>query len=204
MKKTFNNLKGFTLIELLVVIAIIGILGAIVYAPFQTARRKGRDAQKIVEMKNLQSTLFLYADSHNGEYPPSLCVLQESMTDKLPQNTNIQTNPDGTCPSSGGQADLTKYNYTSYVRGGKILAFHLYTHLETNSPVLASAAKCSGASNLADPSKCFFGEGMIYAVESTIEPQDNSILGAFFTDHSQDSDDICATDETKCIYDLKG
>ncbi|MEN9338354.1 MAG: hypothetical protein RI945_79, partial [Candidatus Parcubacteria bacterium] len=37
--KKIKLTKGFTLIELLVVIAIIGILGAIVYAPFQTARR---------------------------------------------------------------------------------------------------------------------------------------------------------------------
>ncbi|MDQ1282209.1 MAG: ral secretion pathway protein, partial [Patescibacteria group bacterium] len=71
--KTNNLIKearhGFTLIELLVVIAIIGILGAIIYAPFQAARRKGRDAQRVIEMKNMLSSLTMYADSHNGQFP---------------------------------------------------------------------------------------------------------------------------------------
>jgi hypothetical protein len=86
-KVTLN--RGFTLIELLVVIAIIGILGSIVYAPFQTARRKGRDAQKIVEMKNLQASLFLYADSNSGYFPESLTALQDSMSDRLPTKSNL-------------------------------------------------------------------------------------------------------------------
>jgi urease subunit gamma/beta len=49
MKKN-NFAKGFTLIELLVVIAIIGILAAIVYAPFATARRKARDGKSVAQL----------------------------------------------------------------------------------------------------------------------------------------------------------
>ena len=70
-----NKLKWFTLIELLVVIAIIGILAAVVYAPFQKARTKGRDAKKVAEMKSIQTALSLYADSNEGYYPETLIQL---------------------------------------------------------------------------------------------------------------------------------
>lgn len=56
--------KGFTLIELLVVVAIIGILSSIVLASLTTARKKGRDARRISDLKQLQLALELYYDSH--------------------------------------------------------------------------------------------------------------------------------------------
>lgn len=196
MRYTYNKLKGFTLIELLVVIAIIGILGAIVYAPFQTARRKGRDAQRIVEMKNIYSALLLYADSHNGQFPASMTALQNNQaSDKLPSNTNFSVTP-----------DLNKYNYTAYADNtgsGKIFGFHLYTHLETASPALSGAAKCWNAVNTADPTACFSGVVAGVVPTSTNEPQDGG-TGAYFIDHSGDRDDVCATDLKRCIYDIKG
>ena len=65
------NRKGFTLIELLVVIAIIGVLGSIVFAPFNEARKKGRDGKRVAELKTLQSTLTLFSDDHDGCFPKS-------------------------------------------------------------------------------------------------------------------------------------
>lgn len=62
---------GFTLIELLVVIAIIGILSSVVLASLNTARKKGRDARRIADIKQLQLALELYYDA-NGEYPVAL------------------------------------------------------------------------------------------------------------------------------------
>ena len=66
-----NKTKGFTLIELLVVIAIIGILASIVLASLDSARKKGRDARRIADIKQLQLALELYYDSCNA-FPGAL------------------------------------------------------------------------------------------------------------------------------------
>ncbi len=63
--------KGFTLIELLVVIAIIGLLSSVILASLNTARAKGRDAQRKAEMLQVQQALELYASDHSGAYPVS-------------------------------------------------------------------------------------------------------------------------------------
>jgi prepilin-type N-terminal cleavage/methylation domain-containing protein len=60
--------RGFTLIELLVVIAIIGILSSTVLASLSTARMKARDAQRILNVKQLQIALINYGADH-GSYP---------------------------------------------------------------------------------------------------------------------------------------
>lgn len=58
-----SSRRGFTLIELLVVIAIIGILASIILASLNTARKKGRDARRIADMKQVQLALEMYYDS---------------------------------------------------------------------------------------------------------------------------------------------
>jgi prepilin-type N-terminal cleavage/methylation domain-containing protein len=63
-----NRSRGFTLIELLVVIAIIGILSSVVLASLNTARKKGRDARRISDIKQLQLALELYYDTQQS-YP---------------------------------------------------------------------------------------------------------------------------------------
>ena len=65
-----KNSTGFTLIELLVVIAIIGLLASIVLVSLNSARKKARDAKRIVEVKQLQTALEFYYDE-NGAYPIS-------------------------------------------------------------------------------------------------------------------------------------
>ncbi|OGG53489.1 hypothetical protein A3H16_01780 [Candidatus Kaiserbacteria bacterium RIFCSPLOWO2_12_FULL_53_8] len=55
--------RGFTLIELLVVIAIIGILSSIVLASLNSARKKGRDARRISDIKQMQLALELSYDA---------------------------------------------------------------------------------------------------------------------------------------------
>ena len=69
--RAFAQERGFTLIELLVVIAIIGILSSVVLASLNSARKKGRDARRISDLKQLQLALELAYDS-GGTYPAAL------------------------------------------------------------------------------------------------------------------------------------
>lgn len=69
MMKSYS--RGFTLIELLVVIAIIGILASIVLASLDSARKKGRDARRVADVKQLQLALELYYDQNN-QFPTAL------------------------------------------------------------------------------------------------------------------------------------
>ena len=64
-KSIFNlKPKGFTLIELLVVISIIGVLGSTIYAPFNEARKKGRDAKRVsIERQTTFRNQFGYSAS---------------------------------------------------------------------------------------------------------------------------------------------
>src|SRR6185436_8533900 len=73
--------RGFTLIELLVVIAIIGILSSVVLASLNSARKKGRDARRIADIKQLQLALELYYDAHPTVGYPA--VLSTLVTDGL-------------------------------------------------------------------------------------------------------------------------
>ena len=62
------NRKGFTLIELLVVIAIIGLLSTLAVVALGSARAKARDAQRISNLKQIQTALELY-NTDNNSYP---------------------------------------------------------------------------------------------------------------------------------------
>ncbi|MPL62384.1 hypothetical protein SDC9_08004 [bioreactor metagenome] len=201
MKKN-NFTKGFTLIELLVVVAIIGILAAIVYAPLQTALRKGRDAKKISEMKSIQSSLMMYADSNGGSYPTTLDQLNTEIQGGIPKNYATTTT----------FADPNKYHYTAYEVGGRVMGYHLYVHLETASPSLEGAAKCRGhvlpsAAPAAVATACFIGTGV--TTVGVAEP--TTATAAKFLESERtvgttknDTDKNCAGDITSCIYDIRG
>ncbi len=219
-KNLLKDAKGFTLIELLVVIAIIGILGAIIYAPFQSARRKGRDAQRVIEMKNLVSSLTLYADSHNGYYPCNLASLASTQSDPLPVAAST---------SSAVNNDNSYYNYVAYTDGTastlsngtltsgagacgvRVVGYHLWTHLETVSGALSGAAKCRGVNTTAgtfNPDSCINLPGGTLVTSQT-EPVDGTSSGqTAFTTTTRvagtgvgDTDTVCATNKTFCILD---
>jgi prepilin-type N-terminal cleavage/methylation domain-containing protein len=60
--------RGFTLIEVLTTAAIIGVLASIVVISLQGARAKGRDAQRLTDLKNIEIALVSYK-LENGFYP---------------------------------------------------------------------------------------------------------------------------------------
>lgn len=64
------NKKGFTLVELLVVVTIIAILMAIGFIAYRQFVRQAEDAQRLSDLKFIQSALEQYhADQHY--YPPT-------------------------------------------------------------------------------------------------------------------------------------
>ena len=71
------TVRGFTLLELIVVIAIIGILSVIIIPSFKTALARSRDAQRKLDILNIQKMMDDYALSDkplpSGSYPhPSM------------------------------------------------------------------------------------------------------------------------------------
>lgn len=71
LKAKSSQLKaryGFTLIEILIVVAIIAILASVVIVGLGPVQKKGRDARKVADLKEVQTGLELYY-SKNGNYP---------------------------------------------------------------------------------------------------------------------------------------
>ncbi len=93
-----KNKKGFTLIELLVVIAIIGMITAIIFTYLDAARKKGRDAQRIANIKQLQESIEVYFSQCNT-YPTSLAALNLDCSGNASSNkilASIPNDPLGT------------------------------------------------------------------------------------------------------------
>ncbi|MBI5644717.1 type II secretion system protein [Candidatus Kaiserbacteria bacterium] len=107
--------RGFTLIELLVVIAIIGLLSSVVLASLNNARKKGRDARRLSDLKQLQTSLELYY-SDNNAYPSATSALAPDFIPAVP-----------TDPGSGGAA------YT-YVKSSDSNYFCLGATFENTPP----------------------------------------------------------------------
>ncbi len=60
--------RGFTLIELLIVIGILSSMAAIVLSATSDARSKGRDAQRVSQIRQVQLAVEVYYSNH-GQYP---------------------------------------------------------------------------------------------------------------------------------------
>ena len=117
---TISYKRGFTLIELLVVIAIIGILSSIVLASLNSARKKGRDARRVADVKQLQLALELYYDA-NGAYPATVS------TSTLVSNGFISTVPKD--PTNNAPYAYAPWAATG--SAGVCSSYHLGTSLET-------------------------------------------------------------------------
>lgn len=74
-----NKNKGFTLIELLVVIAIIGLLSTLAVVALNNARTKSRDARRVSDIKQIQTSLELYMNDQS-DYPAAGSVAGDCTT----------------------------------------------------------------------------------------------------------------------------
>lgn len=60
--------QGFTIVELLIVIVVIGILAALVITTFSGIQQKGRNTERLTDIKALHAQLEAYY-AQNGRYP---------------------------------------------------------------------------------------------------------------------------------------
>ena len=65
----FMKLTGFTLIELIVVIVIIATLIGVSMPAINNARMKARDGRRVGELREIETALRLYSQSHSGNFP---------------------------------------------------------------------------------------------------------------------------------------
>ena len=66
--KNISGRRGFTLIEVLIVVAIVGLLASVVLVGLAPAQRRGRDARRLTDLKEMQTGLELYYNKC-GYYP---------------------------------------------------------------------------------------------------------------------------------------
>ena len=128
-----SNRRGFTLIELLVVIAIIGILSSVVLASLNSARKKGRDARRFTDIKQLQLALDLYYDA-NGAYPATTSaalLVTPGYIAAIPSDPSNQAN----------------YAYVPYAVTGSLTTcsgYHIGASLEVANSATNSDADATG------------------------------------------------------------
>ncbi len=110
--------RGFTLVELLIAIAIIGVIVTASIASFSNIRQKGRDTQRVADIKTLQKALESYY-RHEGQYPATITPGQALVgsTSAITYLEMVPSNPgpqaDGSC-AAGGYVYSTQNNNSSY------------------------------------------------------------------------------------------
>lgn len=78
LTKKGDSTSGFTLLEILVVISIIGILIALGASAYSIAQKKGRDARRQGDMKQLQNAFEQYYSTNSSAY--NTCAAMAAVT----------------------------------------------------------------------------------------------------------------------------
>src|SRR3954468_12168185 len=127
------KVRGFTLIELLVVIAIIGVLASIVLASLDSSRKKGRDARRLSDVKQIQLALELYYDQNNA-FPTCISNAANSYSAGVTCAQQNLTNPGYLSVVASDPSNSRDYSYTPYAANGSTvpcISYHLGTSLES-------------------------------------------------------------------------
>lgn len=130
--------KGFTLIELLVVIAIIGLLATLAVVSLNNARQKSRDAKRVSDVKQIQTSLELYYSDESG-YPTALDVTSGTGTIVGPTSGVTYMGKVPKNPTPGA----TAYTYT-----GSTSTYTITFSLESGTGGLASGAHTATPSGI--------------------------------------------------------
>ncbi len=174
--------RGFTLIELLVVIAIIGILSSVVLASLNSARKKGRDARRIADVKQIQLALELAYDA-SGAYPATL-------------STSTLVTPGYIAALPSDPSNQRAYSYQPYAASGSATTcngYHLGTDLET-----------SGHSSLQSDSDVYRGTASSGETDISAQVVLCTATGASAADfHGTDAGKCDANDAGVTCYDVK-
>lgn len=168
-RKSIFNLrdKGFTIIELLVVISIVGVLGSTIYAPFNEARKKGRDAKRVSEIKAIQNSLLAYSDNYGSCYPifsagtglPTLSIkyLSAGLYNKITWIAQTNNSPENNGILGTAWAAIKPYFYKAFGNRFDCIdsafaapSYHLYVELENKNPALETDADSDASAVLGD------------------------------------------------------
>lgn len=135
-----NTRMAFTLIELLVVVAIIGILAAILFPVFASAREKARQASCSSNLKQLGLAALMYNQDYDGTWMPYVYFnttptqywfgalvngqwqKSQGLLQPYMKNTQVQKCPSWTGPNEFG--DGNGYGYNAQNIGSKGLGYN--------------------------------------------------------------------------------
>lgn len=110
--------KGFTLLELLVVVSIMVILITMGMSSFATSQKKGRDAKRKSDLKEIQSSLEQYYSVCSFSYPVPTDFYSQGIICTSPSIAIMPTlpsDPRGTpyyCGPTPGAGNCTATDYT--------------------------------------------------------------------------------------------
>ncbi|MBI5421492.1 MAG: type II secretion system protein [Parcubacteria group bacterium] len=150
-----NKQRGFTLIELLVVVAIIGMLASTVLIGLSPARKMGRDARRVSDMRNMQNVLELFYSKY-GVYPNNT---NNNLSDWASLGTLLSSPTVGllqVIPTDPSPGTITPYKYGATNNGaGYVMSATLES---SNNAVLANdidGANVNGSGvSCDDPTYC--------------------------------------------------